>query len=158
MNCSSRQRALVLAALLAGLALAPAVAGGSTPTPRTSLTDVENDVMCPSCHEPLAVAQSPQAIAERNFISSLVAQGKTKKQIEQIPETQISEWAQANHLPQDAVSSSEGKLMGLGKDIPAVPRDELHAVPEPVWDSQQDSYIYETWLERAKAAVTSGAP
>ena len=82
----------------------------------------------------------------------------TKKQIEQIPETQISEWAQANHLPQDAVSSSEGKLMGLGKDIPAVPRDELHAVPEPVWDSQQDSYIYETWLERAKAAVTSGAP
>ncbi len=31
------------------------------PRPRASLTDIENDVMCVSCSEPLIVAQSPQA-------------------------------------------------------------------------------------------------
>jgi cytochrome c-type biogenesis protein CcmH len=51
-------------------------------TPRASLTDIENDVMCVSCHEPLALAQSPQAIAERGFIRSLLDQGQTKAQIE----------------------------------------------------------------------------
>ena len=39
--------------------------------------------MCVSCREPLALAQSPQAIAERGYISELVQQGLTKKQIEQ---------------------------------------------------------------------------
>jgi cytochrome c-type biogenesis protein CcmH len=59
------------------------VAGAATATtPRASLTDIENDVMCVSCHEPLALAQSPQAIAERNFVRALIAQGQTKPQIE----------------------------------------------------------------------------
>jgi cytochrome c-type biogenesis protein CcmH len=72
--------ALVLAVLtLSGLG--PAVATAATP--QASLTDIENDVMCVSCKEPLAVAQSPQSYAERNYIRTLIAQGKTKQQIEQ---------------------------------------------------------------------------
>jgi cytochrome c-type biogenesis protein CcmH len=55
----------------------------ANPAPRASLTDIENDVMCVSCREPLAVAQSPQAISERNYIRGLIAQGLTKAQIEQ---------------------------------------------------------------------------
>jgi cytochrome c-type biogenesis protein CcmH len=51
-------------------------------TPRASFTDIENDVMCVSCREPLAVAQSPQAFAERAYVRSLIAQGLTKPQIE----------------------------------------------------------------------------
>jgi cytochrome c-type biogenesis protein CcmH len=51
--------------------------------PRASLTDIENDVMCPSCRESLAVAESPQSYAERNFIRQLIAQGLDKQQIEQ---------------------------------------------------------------------------
>ncbi len=66
--------------LLLALALTPAVALAAAP--RASLTDIENDVMCVSCKEPLSVAQSPQAFAERNFIRALVAQGQTKAQIE----------------------------------------------------------------------------
>jgi cytochrome c-type biogenesis protein CcmH len=50
--------------------------------PRASLTDIEQDVMCVSCHEPLALAQSPQADAERAYISMRIAQGETKAQIE----------------------------------------------------------------------------
>ena len=61
------------------LALAPA---GAFAAARASLTDIENDVMCTVCHEPLAVAQSPQAYSERAFIRSLIAQGQTKAQIE----------------------------------------------------------------------------
>jgi cytochrome c-type biogenesis protein CcmH len=67
----------VLAALLLSVATAAAA------TPRASLTDVENDVMCVACREPLAVSQSPQALSERNFIRHLISQGETKRQIEQ---------------------------------------------------------------------------
>jgi cytochrome c-type biogenesis protein CcmH len=74
---------LTLIALLIGCGLAPiAVAAASTPA-RASLTDIENDVMCTSCREPLAVAQSPQANSERSYIRNLIAAGLTKRQIEQ---------------------------------------------------------------------------
>ena len=75
--------AIALAALtaLAGPLMLPA--GAAAATPRASFLDVENDVMCVSCREPLAVAQSPQAYAERNYIRGLIAQGLTKPQIEQ---------------------------------------------------------------------------
>jgi len=75
------RRALTAAALLVPV-LVLALAATATAAPRASLTDIENDVMCVSCHEPLAVAQSPQAVAERSFISALIAQGQTKTQIE----------------------------------------------------------------------------
>lgn len=64
----------------------------------------------------------------------------TKKQIEAMPET------------------DKGGLLALGNDIPVANRDDLHAVPESVWDSQQDRYVYESWVDHAKAAITSGAP
>jgi len=79
---------LTLAAGATGAAGAAAVTPGAQPAPQTpitaraSLPDIENDVMCTLCHEPLAVAQSPEAFAERDFISKLVAQGQTKPQIE----------------------------------------------------------------------------
>jgi cytochrome c-type biogenesis protein CcmH len=72
--------ALALAAALL-LALSPVAAFAATA--RASLTDIENDVMCVVCHESLAVAQSPQADAERSFIRALISQGMSKKQIEQ---------------------------------------------------------------------------
>jgi cytochrome c-type biogenesis protein CcmH len=71
------------ASLLTLLAIALVPAGGAIAAPaRASLTDIENDVMCVACHEPLSVAESPQAYAERDFIRTLIAQGLTKPQIE----------------------------------------------------------------------------
>jgi cytochrome c-type biogenesis protein CcmH len=52
--------------------------------PRTSLTAVENDLMCVACHEPLAVSQSPEAAAERRLIAHLIALGDTKAQVERV--------------------------------------------------------------------------
>jgi len=72
-----------LALLMASIALALAPAAWATTKPRASLTDIENDVMCTACREPLAVANSPEAESERNYIRGLIAQGLTKAQIEQ---------------------------------------------------------------------------
>ena len=71
-----------LAMLTALGALALATSAHAAAAPRASLTDIENDVMCVACHEPLAVADSPQAYSERNFIRGLIARGLTKRQIE----------------------------------------------------------------------------
>jgi cytochrome c-type biogenesis protein CcmH len=74
--------ALVVLALALFAALVVPDSAAAAAHARTSLLDVENDVMCTVCHEPLAVAQSPEAYRERSLIRKLIAQGYTKAQIE----------------------------------------------------------------------------
>jgi cytochrome c-type biogenesis protein CcmH len=78
-----RRLALARAAALATLAIftLTGAAVQAAPTPRTSLHAVESEVMCVSCGVPLAIAESPQADAERREITRLIAQGKTKQEI-----------------------------------------------------------------------------
>jgi cytochrome c-type biogenesis protein CcmH/NrfF len=64
-----------------GFGAASAVAALS-PKDQTSYIQVVDDVMCVVCHEPLAVAQSPEAFQERDYIRQLIAQGKTRREIE----------------------------------------------------------------------------
>jgi cytochrome c-type biogenesis protein CcmH len=78
----SARRLARMAMLMASVALALAPAAWAATKPRASLTVIENDVMCTACHEPLAVANSPEAESERNYIRGLIAQGLTKPQIE----------------------------------------------------------------------------
>jgi cytochrome c-type biogenesis protein CcmH len=79
---SRRAAAAVLALILIATA-STATATAIAATPKASLTDIENDVMCVSCREPLAVAESPQAYSERAYIRHLIDQGMSKRQIEQ---------------------------------------------------------------------------
>jgi cytochrome c-type biogenesis protein CcmH len=72
---------IAFAVALIGGALTPPALAATQPA-RPTLTDIEQDVMCPSCREPLAVAQSPQADSERAYIRKLIAEGLTKQQIE----------------------------------------------------------------------------
>jgi len=72
------RRAALLLAVLASLFVA-GVAQAAAPT----LPDVEDEVMCPTCRTALNVANSPQADEERAFLRSLIAQGKSKKQIKE---------------------------------------------------------------------------
>jgi cytochrome c-type biogenesis protein CcmH len=74
----SKAIVVLVAALL--LATTPGTASAA-PTPRTSLNAVEAEVMCVSCGVPLAIAESPQADAERKDITNLIKQGKTKDEI-----------------------------------------------------------------------------
>ena len=69
---------LLLAALAGALLDGPALAA---PVPRTSLPAMEEQVMCVVCKTPLAVANGPQADAERDFIRERIAQGLTEQQI-----------------------------------------------------------------------------
>jgi len=77
----SRGRVVTLALSLA-VALGPVAASRAATAPKASYLDVVNDVMCVVCHEPLGVAQSPEAYQERDYIRQLIAQGKTRKEIE----------------------------------------------------------------------------
>jgi cytochrome c-type biogenesis protein CcmH len=69
--------------LLAALLIAVAsLAGPALAAPqRASLPDIEDEVMCPTCGVPLALAFSPQAERERQFIRDQIDQGRTKEQI-----------------------------------------------------------------------------
>ena len=48
---------------------------------RASLTQLESQLMCVACHESLAVAQSPEAFSERQYIRDLIAEGETAAEI-----------------------------------------------------------------------------
>jgi cytochrome c-type biogenesis protein CcmH len=70
---------------LAGLVVAALVlsaTGLATAATRASFTQIESEVMCVVCHEPLAVAQSPEAFQERDYIRGLINQGKSRREIE----------------------------------------------------------------------------
>jgi cytochrome c-type biogenesis protein CcmH len=82
-----RRLSPIVAVLLAGglvFVTAAAAASIAPPKPieiRTSATDVWPALMCVSCHEPLAVAQSPEAVSERQYVQHLVDLGYTRQQI-----------------------------------------------------------------------------
>ncbi len=69
----------LLALLLA--AFAAAASANAAPPPQTTLPAMEQQVMCVVCRTPLAVANGPQADAERRQIRRLIAQGKSEQQI-----------------------------------------------------------------------------
>jgi cytochrome c-type biogenesis protein CcmH len=72
-----------LAGLLTAAALlAAAPAALAADCPKTTLADVENEVMCPVCGTPLALAtEAPQANRERAFIQRQVNACRSKDEI-----------------------------------------------------------------------------
>jgi cytochrome c-type biogenesis protein CcmH len=67
-----------LAVALFSLVLAvPALAAA----PRTSINDIEDEVMCPICGTLLELAESPQAARERVLVKRLIAEGKSKAEV-----------------------------------------------------------------------------
>jgi cytochrome c-type biogenesis protein CcmH len=84
-----RLRLGLLAAVVA-LAVLPAAAGAGCP--RTTLGDVEDEVMCPVCGVPLELAtEAPQAQRERAFIQREIQRCRSKKQIKQALVAQFGE-------------------------------------------------------------------
>lgn len=68
-----------LLAITLVLALLPVTAPAATP--QTSISDVEDEVMCPICGTLLELAESPQAQRERVLVKRLIAAGKSKAEI-----------------------------------------------------------------------------
>lgn len=91
--------AAIAALLLALLATATTTAVAQSPEPKTSLYEIESQVMCVTCRTPLAVANGPQADSERDLIKRLIAEGKTTEQIKDALVLEYGERVLA--LPQD---------------------------------------------------------
>ncbi len=72
---------VVLASLLALALLAVAPLSAAAPTPQTSLSEISSEVMCPVCGTLLELAESPQALREKAFVSRMVAAGRSKDEI-----------------------------------------------------------------------------
>jgi cytochrome c-type biogenesis protein CcmH len=70
-------RRLALGVLFALALAAPAVAA----TPRASLPDIEDEVMCVQCGTALNISESAVADRERAFIRRRIAEGKDKAEI-----------------------------------------------------------------------------
>lgn len=68
-----------LAVLL--LALLATAAPSALAAPQTSITDLEDEVMCPVCGTLLELAESPQAQRQRALIRRQIAAGRDKQEI-----------------------------------------------------------------------------
>jgi cytochrome c-type biogenesis protein CcmH len=109
------KRAVVLLALLAALVGAPATAAAQCP--RTSLGDIEDEVMCPVCGVPLGLAtDAPQADRERAYIERLIADCRSKDEIKAALAAQFGDEVLA--LPGDEGNDDLGDV--LVYVIPAV--------------------------------------
>jgi cytochrome c-type biogenesis protein CcmH len=92
-------RSLALAVVLAALAVPGAAFAADCP--KTSLGDIEDEVMCSICGTPLGLAaEAPQAQAERAYIERLIADCRSKDQIKRALVAQFGESVLA--LPGDA--------------------------------------------------------
>jgi dienelactone hydrolase len=78
----------------------------------------------------------------------------TAELIGRMPETHIMEWAEANHVFVDklyATELREGGTRALATGVPAVPHDDLSALPLERWQRDKETYVYETWVQNARA-------
>lgn len=89
-------RALLVLGAVAAIALAPAVAQGHAGRHRTTLSEIEREVMCPTCGTTLQLASSPLAERQRAFILARVERNQTKAQIKAALVTEFGEQVLAN--------------------------------------------------------------
>jgi cytochrome c-type biogenesis protein CcmH len=109
-----RRAALALVALT--MLLLPAVAAAQD-CPRTSLGDIEDEVMCPVCGTPLGLAsEAPQAEQERAYIQRLVDDCKSKDEVKRALVAEFGENVLA--LPGDEGDDDLGDVLVYA--IPAV--------------------------------------
>jgi cytochrome c-type biogenesis protein CcmH/NrfF len=101
-------RRAALLGLLVLLALPAAAAAQECP--KTSVGDIEDEVMCPVCGTPLGLAsEAPQAERERAFIQRLVDDCKSKEEVKQALVAEFGESVLA--LPGDQGDDSLGDVL-----------------------------------------------
>jgi len=99
------------AALLVALALlAMPAAAAARDCPKTTLADIEDEVMCPVCGTPLGLAiEAPQAQRERAYIERLIARCKSKDEVKQALVAEFGDSVLA--LPGDQGDDSLGDVL-----------------------------------------------
>jgi cytochrome c-type biogenesis protein CcmH/NrfF len=131
------RRAALLCALLAALApAAPALAG----TPRASLVDIEDEVMCVTCKIPLNIAESAQADRQRALIRGMIDKGLDKPQIKA---ALVAEYGE------NVLALPEGG--GFGLSAYAVPLALLAVLAGGL------ALLLPSWRRRSPAGIGDGA-
>ena len=85
----------------------------------------------------------------------------TKQQIEQMPETHISEWGKQNGVRMDKgyiQEDREGGVMALGTGIENVQHWLDRPPSREQWLVDKDEYVYSAWVRRTLAAIESEKP
>jgi hypothetical protein len=80
----------------------------------------------------------------------------TGKDIQAMPETHISEWAQAKGVQMDPRYSSEqreGGTRALGTNVPALSREDLSVFSPEQWEREKERLVYQSWVKRAQSAL-----
>jgi cytochrome c-type biogenesis protein CcmH len=111
------RRVGALLAVLALTASPAAAAAAARDCPKTSLGDIEDEVMCPVCGTPLGLAsEAPQAERERAYIQRLVDSCKSKDQVKRALVAEFGERVLA--LPGDEGDDDLGDVLVYA--VPAV--------------------------------------
>jgi cytochrome c-type biogenesis protein CcmH len=134
-----------LAIGLLALLLLPAAAAAQD-CPRTTLADVEDEVMCPVCGTPLGLAsEAPQAEREREYIQELIARCKSKDEVKQALVAEFGESVLA--LPGDQGDDDLGDVL-------------VYAVPAVgiVLASAGIAFAVVRWRRRARTGREPGGP
>ncbi len=111
----SRRRAAFCLAVAIALGALLAAGPAAAVAPRTSLPQIERQVMCVTCKIPLNVAQSAQADRERAFIQGLIDEGRDEAEIKQSLVGQYG--ASVLGLPADHGFDAAAYLVPLGAVI-----------------------------------------
>jgi cytochrome c-type biogenesis protein CcmH len=137
-------RRAALAAVAVLLVLAPAAAAQECP--RTTLADVEDEVMCPVCGTPLALAtEAPQAQDEREYIQELIARCKSKDEVKQALVAEFGETVLA--LPGDQGDDDLGDVL-----VYVVPALGLLLAASGI------GFAVVRWRRRSRGGEESGGP
>jgi len=78
----------------------------------------------------------------------------TAAEITHMPETHVGEWARREHVfiePAYDTEIREAGVRALGSGFPGLTREQLTAVPIAVWEREKDRFVYEQWIEQARA-------
>ncbi len=59
----------------------PTLAATASAAPKATLSDIEDEVMCPTCGTALSLSEPPLAQRQRAFIQRLIDQGRSKDEI-----------------------------------------------------------------------------
>jgi hypothetical protein len=84
----------------------------------------------------------------------------TASQIARLKETQIGEWARREHVFIEAAYDTQVREAGvraLGSGIPGLTREQLTAVPIAEWEREEERFVYEKWIDQARALCTRPA-
>ena len=152
-------RALIVARALVAAALALAAPGAASAQdcPQTSLADIGDEVMCPVCGTPLALAtEAPPSERQRAYIERQIARCRSKDEIKRALVAQFGEGVLA--LPGDEGDGDLGDLLvyvipalgivlALGGVALAVVRWRARS-PRPVGAAAVDSGRLDSDMER----------